>query len=110
MSGGVDLRPFTESWDLPLRLGEFNKHPQNWEAHSVVVIAKEADPEKFKLIIDCGTEDFFLEVNRALDATLKEHNYNYQYSERKGAHNWTYWKDSILLHLEFFKTEFSSQN
>lgn len=108
MSGGVDLRPFTNSWDLPLRLGEYATHPENWEENSVVVIAEIAEPEGYSLIIDCGTEDFFLEANRALDSTLEARGFNYDYSEREGAHNWPYWRESILRHLEFFNEWFSS--
>lgn len=110
MSGGVDLRPFTENWDLPMRLGKYENHKQNWENNSVVVLAERAQPESYNFIIDCGTEDFFLDTNRNLDAILNEHGYDYEYSERKGAHNWPYWRVSIVRHLEFFKKEFSSPN
>ena len=85
MSGGVDLRPFTESWDLPQRLGKYSTHSQNWEENSAVVIAEQADPQHYSLIVDCGTEDFFLEVNRALESTLEARGFNYEYSEREGA-------------------------
>jgi S-formylglutathione hydrolase FrmB len=108
MSGGVDIRPFTKSWDLPLRLGNYETHPENWEDNSVVVIAEQADPEGYSLIIDCGTEDFFLDVNRDLQITLEDRGFKYEYSEREGAHNWPYWRESILRHLEFFKEEFST--
>ena len=110
MSGGVDLRPFPENWDLPLRLGEYNKFPHNWEDHSVVVIAEKADPNLYTFIIDCGTEDFFLDVNRALDSTLNQRGFEYHYEEREGAHNWHYWRESIMRQLEFFDKEFSNQN
>ena len=110
MSGGVDLRPFTENWDLPMRLGKYENHKQNWENNSVVVLAERAQPESYNFIIDCGTEDFFLDTNRNLDAILNNHGYDYEYSERKGAHNWPYWRVSIVRHLEFFKKEFSSPN
>ena len=110
MSGGVDLRPFPENWDIPLRLGNHSKHYRNWEEHSVVYIAERAsesrEASRWRLIVDCGTEDFFLEANRSFRKVLEEKGYNYTYSERKGAHHWPYWRESIIEHLEFFSKTF----
>ncbi len=110
MSGGVDLRPFPGNWEIPLRLGNHSEHYSNWEENSVVYIAEsESESRKtgsWRFIVDCGTEDFFLEANRSLSKVLKEKHYNYIYSERKGAHNWPYWRESIIEHLDFFKQTF----
>ena len=110
MSGGVDLRPFPENWDLPLRLGTIKERPQNWEQHSVVAIAEKAEQLPYHIIFDCGTEDFFIEVNRNLESVLKSRGASYEYSERKGAHNWPYWRESIVYHLEFFEEVFNLYN
>ena len=109
MSGGVDLRPFPGNWDLPKRLGNQEENMINWVENSVVVIANSTDPTPFQFIVDCGTEDFFLEVNRGLNMVLEANGYDYQYSERKGAHNWPYWRESIIHHLKFFESKFIPQ-
>lgn len=34
--GSVDLRPFPDNWDIKLRIGGIQEHPENWERFSVV--------------------------------------------------------------------------
>jgi S-formylglutathione hydrolase FrmB len=105
MSGGVDLRPFPDNWDLPLRLGFLSEFPDNWNSHSVVFIASTIITKQ-NFIIDCGSDDFFLPVNRALHSVLLSRDIAHHYSERTGSHNWPYWRESIIEHLQFFAHEF----
>jgi S-formylglutathione hydrolase FrmB len=111
MSGGVDLRPFMKNWDLPLRLGKASEHPKNWEQNSVTVITflmMEKTHQNF--IIDCGTEDVFIDVNRDLDRIMDLKGMQYEYSEREGGHNWAFWRESIVNHLNFFKVQFDKHD
>ncbi|RRN77488.1 esterase family protein, partial [Pseudoxanthomonas sp. SGD-10] len=61
MSGGVDFRPFPKNWKIAEKLGDFETHRQNWEQHTVINMVSQIKPD-LKLIIDCGTEDFFYDV------------------------------------------------
>ncbi|MEP7258746.1 MAG: hypothetical protein ABI687_10160 [Flavitalea sp.] len=61
-----------------------------------------------KLIIDCGTEDFFIGVNRRFQQLLIDRKIDHEYIERPGAHNNEYWNNSIDFQLLFFKKFFSS--
>src|SRR5678816_1963386 len=36
MSGGVDIRPFPNNWDMSLRLGKYDEHPDSWEKYTVI--------------------------------------------------------------------------
>lgn len=104
MSGGVDLRPFEDRWNLSEILGPPG---ESWDEHSVVEIARGYDTTSSTppaLYIDCGTEDFFIDVNRELKAVLERKGIDHVYAERKGTHNWDYWRASILDHLEFFNS------
>ncbi len=52
--------------------------------------------------LDCGTEDFLLDSNRALVAVLQKKKVAYEYHEVPGAHTWDYWDrqvQSLLLSL-----------
>lgn len=106
MSGGVDIRPFPRNWDLPKRLGKKTDHPENWEKHTVVNMVDQLKGQSLKLIIDCGTDDFFIEVNRHLHKKLQETRIEHSYTERPGAHNWQYWSNSIKHHMKFFNDFF----
>jgi S-formylglutathione hydrolase FrmB len=105
--GGVDIRPFTNNWDLKKSLGDTVCCKQNWERNTVINLVPTLKNGEIKLIIDCGWGDFFLKVNRALHAKLLQLKINHQYIERPGQHNREYWGSAINLHLEFFKKEFS---
>ena len=70
MSGGVDIRPFPNNWDLEKRLGKQSEYPERWEQHTVIELLHLLTPNSLKLIIDCGTEDFFYEVNKKLHDCL----------------------------------------
>jgi S-formylglutathione hydrolase FrmB len=51
----------------------------------------------------CGTEDFLLQDNRKLNATLEALNWpDYHYTETPGTHNWGYWDKHIQDILKFF--------
>ncbi len=58
------------------------------------------------LIIDCGTEDFFYEVNCALHTKMAAKGIPHDFYVRPGQHNWHYWVGSIQHQLLFFSNYF----
>ena len=109
MSGGVDIRPFPNNWDMSLRLGKYNEHPDNWEKYTVINLLHLIKPNSLALIIDCGTEDFFYKVNENLHQQLLYRNIPHDYISRPGAHNWNYWTNAIQYQLLFMSNFFKSQ-
>src|SRR5687768_15023344 len=59
MSGGVDIRPFPENWEMAKRLGKYSERPEAWEKHTVTNLLYLLTTKSLSLIIDCGTQDFF---------------------------------------------------
>ena len=55
------------------------------------------------LKIDCGTEDFLLESNRAFHAHLEQHGVAHQYDEFPGGHEWSYWDTHVQEALAFHR-------
>jgi len=102
MSGGVDIRPFPNNWNINKRLGDYSKYPQNWEENTVINMVYRLDGENLKLIFDCGVDDFFYNANKRLHKKLVERNIPHDYIERPGSHNWNYWSNSIKYQLLFF--------
>src|SRR5690554_1298230 len=74
MSGGLDLRPFPNNWDLASLLGTYAQEPQNWENHSVINLTHKLTPGSLDLIFSCGTEDFFYKANVEMHQKLQYHN------------------------------------
>lgn len=101
MSGGVDIRPFPDNWDMAKRLGSYALYPERWEAHTVINMLHLLKPKSLALIIDCGTEDFFYDVNKNLHEQLLYRNIPHDFITRPGAHNWNYWQNAIQYQLLF---------
>ena len=104
--GGVDIRPFPNSWDIKKSLGTIIEYPQNWTDYSVVTIAKNLKPNQLNIIFDCGVSDFFIDVNRSLHQVLLSNKIDHDYTERPGGHNKAYWSNSIDYQLQFFSKQF----
>jgi len=108
MSGGVDLRPFPKNWHLSKRLGDTLINADNWKNYSVMNVIDNYH-DSSKIIIDCGTGDFFLDVNRALHKKMLDLKIQHDYIERPGKHDWDYWRNAVKYQLLFFKNYFDGK-
>ena len=106
MSGGVDIRPFPDSWDLSKRLGTYAQYPDHWEENTVVNMLHLLTPGSLALIIDCGSDDFFYKVNCQLHEKLLDRNIPHDFISRPGTHNWDYWKNAVKYQLLFMSDFF----
>lgn len=106
LSGGVDIRPFPTKWDIKKRIGDIETHPENWEHYSVINQAKALKDGELAISIDCGSEDFFIGVNRALHEQFLEAGIKHGYTEMPGGHNWGYWNDAIQRQMHFIDQQF----
>ena len=102
MSGGVDIRPFPEEWGIWKRIGRKDEHPENWEKHTVINMTHLLQPGAMNIIVDCGTEDFFFEVNCALHQKLLDEKIPHEFYTRPGVHNWDYWMNAIKYQVLYF--------
>lgn len=109
MSGGVDIRPFPNNWDIAKRLGTQREHPENWEKHTVMNQLHFLTPNSIDIIIDCGTGDFFYEVNQKLHNELIYRNIPHNYITRPGVHNWEYWNNAVKYQVLFFSNFFNKK-
>lgn len=131
MSGGVDFRPFPQNWKIREQLGEYADNPQRWEEHTVlsqlyrvapvtdrsreVATGRPAptdytpEPGQLAIIIDCGTEDYFYEVNRTLHERMTYFHIAHDYIVRPGSHTHAYWRKAVDFHLLFFRRFFDEQ-
>jgi len=107
MSGGVDLRPFPDNWDIAKRLGKYSEYPERWEANSVINLTYLLTPDSLAITFDCGSSDFFYQVNKNLHEKLLELNIPHDFTVRPGGHTWDYWGNSIKYQMLFFSTFFN---
>jgi len=80
-----------------------------FESHSAVELINSLDPEKIKSVrwyIDCGDDDFLYEGNSLVHIAMRKKEIPHEYRVRNGAHNWTYWRESLPSVLEFVSMAF----
>lgn len=107
MSGGVDIRPFKKRWNMHEGLGDPDQYPQNWEEYTVINMVPALEPGQNNIIFDCGSEDFFAQVNENLHRALLDKKIPHNYTSRPGVHSHKYWRESLPEHLRFFQGKFS---
>ncbi|GAB3454182.1 alpha/beta hydrolase family protein [Massilia terrae] len=109
ISGGVDPRPFTEKWNLKAAFGDPVRNADYWNSQAIISNAERLGASGIGLAIDCGVDDFFAPVNRALHQRLLELKVAHDYTERPGGHTWDYWTNAIKYQMLFFSTRFRQE-
>jgi enterochelin esterase-like enzyme len=56
--------------------------------------------------IDCGDDDFLYEGNSLVHIAMRKREIPHEFRVRNGAHNWTYWRESLPVVLEFISQGF----
>ena len=106
-SGGMDIRPFPKNWDMAKQLGEYESNKEVWDNHTVINQLDRLKDGSLAIIIDCGADDFFLQVNKAAHEALLKRGIGHDFIIRPGAHNPRYWNNAIDYQVLFFKKFFN---
>lgn len=106
MSGGVDIRPFPLNWEMKKQIGEMAANKAVWDNHTVTNQISKLKNGQLAITIDCGEDDFFLEVNKTLHQRLLGAGIDHDFTTRPGAHTWEYWVNSLDFHILFFTKYF----
>lgn len=107
-SGGVDFRPWPGSWNIADRLGSYKENKKRWYDHTVMSLVDLPSARRINIIFDCGTEDFFFEVNNRLHRELTSRGISHVYLTSPGEHKSSYWCRSIIPQLKFFEKNFAA--
>lgn len=105
-SGAVDITPYPNEWEIKKKIGEYSQNKELWESLSVINIAKNLKDKELAIYIDCGTSDFFIEINRNLHKQLLNDKITHTYTEHPGKHDWNYWRNSIKYQMLFIHENF----
>jgi S-formylglutathione hydrolase FrmB len=105
-SGGVDFTPFPNNWDIKKSLGTYEDNKERWNENTVLHLVEGLTNNKLAIIVDCGVDDFFLNVNRSLHEKLLKLKINHDYIERPGGHTNSYWSGNIDYQILFFRKFF----
>ena len=80
-----------------------------YNRHSALALIDKIKDDQKKAVrwyIDCGDDDFLYEGNSLVHIAMKKKEIPHEFRVRDGAHNWTYWRDSLPKVLEFVSQAF----
>ena len=97
ISGVLDLRYTTQPAALARVLGNYERNGARWLSSSLVMLAD-------SVVIDCGTEDPFIEPNRFVHRTLLARGLPHVYTERPGAHSLMVWQPALESQIMLFRS------
>lgn len=73
--------------------------------HDLFALAKESKDLPY-IYMWCGTEDFFIDVNRKFSAHLSELGINHTFNTSEGIHFWNYWDIHLKNALDYWHENF----
>ncbi|MCF0062350.1 alpha/beta hydrolase-fold protein [Dyadobacter chenwenxiniae] len=80
-----------------------------YNRHSALALINNIKDDQKKAVrwyIDCGDDDFLYEGNSLVHIAMKKKEIPHEFRIREGAHNWTYWRESLPKVLEFVSQAF----
>jgi len=80
-----------------------------YKKYNVLYLVKNMMDDQKKSVrwfIDCGDDDFLYEGNSLIHIVMRENNIPHEFRIRNGAHNWTYWRESLPEVLRFISDAF----
>lgn len=80
-----------------------------YNSHSAVALVNNMPDSLKKSVrwyIDCGDDDFLYEGNAMLHIAMRKKEIPHEFRVRDGAHNWTYWRESLPEVLRFVSMTF----
>lgn len=101
-SGGLDVRPFSQGWEMDQLLGDIAMHPEVWDEYTAITQIDRIKKKDLAIIFDCGKEDVFLKVNLAMHECLWKKGIEHDFIIREGGHTHEYWRNAIDYQLLFF--------
>lgn len=108
-SGGLDIRPFPNNWEMSKQLGNESENQAIWDNSTAINQIDRIKNGDLALIIDCGYSDFFFEVNNDFHKKLLKYKIDHDFLVRPGGHNGEYWKNSMDYQILFFKKYFDKK-
>jgi S-formylglutathione hydrolase FrmB len=112
MSGAMDMNytkfRINEDFSKSLKerfqklLGSSDPTSDVFVSNSIVNMVDAIKKNGLPIMIDCGVDDFLIEINRELHRRLVYNNTPHDYTERPGGHTWEYWQNALPYHVVFF--------
>ncbi|HYH16054.1 MAG TPA: alpha/beta hydrolase family protein [Flavisolibacter sp.] len=105
MSGALAIEYITKNYRVEKLLGD-TTNKTLWRQHSIMGQMEQYPKDSVSIIMDCGTEDFVIEMSRMAHQKMLQLKIPHEYIERPGKHDWNYWATAIEYQLLYFRNYF----
>jgi enterochelin esterase-like enzyme len=82
------------------------KHYHRYSVLELINNMPDDQRDDIRWYIDCGDDDFLYEGNCLVHIAMRKKEIPHEFRIRNGAHNWTYWRESLPEVLEFISMSF----
>lgn len=108
MSGAMVISMIKKGYDMQKLLGD-TTNTELYNRYSVMYEMEHYPKDSLAIIMDCGVDDFVIEMSRAAHQKMLKLKIPHDYTERPGKHDWKYWQNSLKYQLLYFR-EFFTKN
>ena len=109
MSGALVIDYITDPhYDVNKRLGDTITNRHYYRELSIMHEMEHFRKDSLAIIMDCGTEDFIVQMSREAHKKMLDLKIPHDYIERPGKHDWNYWANAIQYQLLYFHNYFNS--
>jgi len=106
MSGALVIEYITRGFQVEKRLGDTTNKKRYYEYSIMKEMENYGKADSLAIIMDCGTEDFIIEMSREAHKKMLSLKIPHDYIERPGKHDWKYWANAVQYQLLFFRNYF----
>lgn len=106
MSGALHVSVIRRGYNVEKRLGDTVVNAAYWRDWSVLNVIGQYPKDSLSILIDCGTEDRVIPMNRAVHEKMLKLKIPHEYLERPGEHNWPYWENAIQYQMMYINQQF----
>jgi enterochelin esterase-like enzyme len=107
--GPLSVEELARPWEKQLEGISDADKLKYFTSHSALELIKAMPDDQKKAVrwyIDCGDDDFLYEGNSLIHIAMRKKEIPHEFRIRDGAHNWTYWRESLPTVLEFVSQGF----
>jgi S-formylglutathione hydrolase FrmB len=106
MSGALLIEYISDpKYGIDKLLGD-TTNKQLYRDYSIMGQMEKYPKDSVAIIMDCGTEDFIIEMSRVAHQKMLSLKIPHDYIERPGKHDWNYWNTAVEFQLLFFRNYF----
>lgn len=109
MSGALAIEYITNKYRVEKLLGD-TTNKALYRQYSIIGQMEKYPKDSVSIIIDCGTEDFIVEMSRMAHQKMLQLKIPHDYIERPGKHDWFYWATAVEYQLLYFRNYFDRMN